>query len=88
MCWTAAYRPASPALAQFQDGRRRLESGARDLSGFLDKGSLHTGGKGRQQHPTACRGQGSGVFWGRRDHQLSRTDLRLAHWLPGKPAEG
>ena len=89
-----------PVLAQFQDRRGRLESRDRDTSGLMDKGSLHIGGKALQQHPTVCRGQGSSVcfwgrkddqllsFWGRKDYQLSRTDLRLAHWLPGKPAEG
>ena len=46
-----------PVLAQFQDRRRRLESGDWDISGLMDKGSLHIGGKALQQHPTVCRGQ-------------------------------
>lgn len=71
--------------------RQEEEAGVRRL------GHQWLNGRGefthRRQGPAATphrvQRTGSSVcLWGRNDHQLSRTDLRLAHWLPGKPAEG
>lgn len=69
--------------------RQEEEAGVRRL------GHQWLNGRGefthRRQGPAATphrvQRTGSSVcLWGRNDHQLSRTDLRLAHWLPGKPA--
>ena len=87
-CTLQAYKPCTcPA------SRLKKEPGVsnRDISGLTDRGILHVWSKVLERHPTICGrwqdratvSQGQGEVTSYRGDYIS-----LAHWLPGKSAEG
>ena len=90
-CWAALSSPASPVLTQLQDGRKSPEP-ATETSVVYWMGELRHLKQGPGATPLHVWGT-VGRTWGSLcsgDSGLpiiGGIDIRLAHWLPGKPAE-
>ena len=93
VCWAAPCSPPSPGLIQLQTTEKEPGVRDRDVNGLTEGGAYLSDVKSWSNTPPCVvhgRQDMVAVFAGVRGALpvTGEIDVRLTHWLPGKPAEG